>query len=338
LVVIAIIAILIGLLLPAVQKVRESAARIQCTNNVKQLVLATHSHHDARAVLPPMAAIVGSEVGSSHYFLLPFLEQDALYRQANGHSGNVRTYTVKTFSCPRDTSTANGRITTTYIRTAAEGGDDTYRTSDGTVQFGITNYAINAQVAAMVVQNGHAVGGSQTLGALSSGSGTSNVVLFAERMGTCRGPNYPAAGASSNLGYGSITYCLWARGPKDNGDSWYDGANADTDLGSTGTYPEGYSWWDTPAFDSPLSDPTHYGPRSDPNFRQNFNGVPNPGGIQSNPIPNACDYRRVQALHGNVMIAGLADGSVRSVSSSISASTWLIVCNPATNQVPGQDW
>src|SRR6187431_3295429 len=91
LVVIAIIAILIGLLLPAVQKVREAAARTQCMNNVKQLSLSCHNYHDANGTMPPYSAAMGNEVGSAHFFLLPYIEQDNLYRSANGISFNVRT-------------------------------------------------------------------------------------------------------------------------------------------------------------------------------------------------------------------------------------------------------
>ena len=141
LVVIAIIAVLIGLLLPAVQKVRDAAARAQCQNNLKQIGLAFQNYHDAQKQFPPgYASGVGASGEDTGHgwgwaaFILPHMEQQPLFAQINfalpieaPQHAAARTTTVKSYQCPSDSppptipagpASASGQVTSVTCQLA----------------------------------------------------------------------------------------------------------------------------------------------------------------------------------------------------------------------------
>ncbi len=204
LVVIAIIAILIGLLLPAVQKVREAAARSTCGNNLHQLALAVHSCNDTYNTLPPLSAPCADPAnagcftpattpfGRHHYtlfhFLLPFLEQKAIYDQLSpgGYAGGQYMRVVKTFVCPSDTSNSNGMCLTT---------------NGGANGWAISNYAGNAYVFGDPPAARTYPLGKKDMNA-SVSDGLSNTMFLAEIYGTC--------GNTGNVNASSTYGSLWA--------------------------------------------------------------------------------------------------------------------------------
>jgi prepilin-type N-terminal cleavage/methylation domain-containing protein len=323
LVVIAIIAILIGLLLPAVQKVREAAARMQCGNNFKQLGLAMHNCHDTNGKLPPALGLFpgnssftpGAAFGNGLFHLLPFIEQDNLYKSSLGpvaqlgapsiyYPGNNNVYSqrVKTFVCPSDPSSQGGGPVT-----------DTR----GNV-WGVGNYAFNAMIFSK--QNGinytnpptpngsgyDPAGAAKIPGSFTDG--LSNTLLAAEKYAQCTNSNW------TGLGFGGGSY--WA-----------------------------YSALSSPKLPVPMDPPPkpYY-----PGFEISFFTVYPGGGtaigpastfqLQPNPYNGNCDPLRASSPHTGVMMSLLADGSVRSIGAGISPNTWWFACTPSGGEVLGSDW
>jgi prepilin-type N-terminal cleavage/methylation domain-containing protein len=198
LVVIAIIAILIGLLLPAVQKVREAAARSQCSNNLKQMGLAVQNCSDTyQQQMPPLLGYYpgsyttnnGMAVGGApHAFILPFMEQQNMYNgmvaaaQGGGGINSAWDYAtsintgIKTFVCPSDPS----------ISIQANPLNASYGANG--LLFGVSAVTVTASsyppTAVFNINAGFA-GGARFPATLSDG--TSNTIVWIEKLGQCSG-------------------------------------------------------------------------------------------------------------------------------------------------------
>ncbi len=307
LVVIAIIAVLIGLLLPAVQKVRAAAARVQCANKMRQLGLAAHNGHDTAGCFPPALGwfpsskpTAGSGWGTPFLHLMPYLEQDNLYRSAVATGPNpfgenpgpnqpyfsgaaglgtpsfVGARTLPAYVCPSDPTVPSGPYTDVLFG----------------IQWGTSSYAGNFLVFGQVDANYNVLGyqGCSRMPA-SFPDGTSNTILFAERYAVC---------VSNALGLQRA--CLW---------DWWELSSVDP----------GHDYY--PAFAEATANGDNLGLGSL---------------FQVQPAQGNCDPSRASTPHAGGMQVTLADASVRTLSAGMSGTTWWAACTPAGGEVLGADW
>jgi prepilin-type N-terminal cleavage/methylation domain-containing protein len=287
LVVIAIIAILIGLLLPAVQKVRQAAARMQAANTLKQCALAAHNCDSANGRLPPACGAFGRTASTGYEFsmfvhLLPYLEQqaveDMVARDPNDGNGWAQL-TLPPYKISLDPSQSDGK---------------------GPGGYGVGNVVANYQVFGLPELNS-----MRGMKNVASGfpDGTSNTIMFATKYGLC-GPVNPFVGVPLGSSWSLINFP----------------PNSVLTAGA-------YFAYQTPSI-------TGY--------------VPNSSGVgvtfQTAPThpPRAgtvgCDPNYAQTFTAAGLQVSLADGSVRTVSPSVSGLTWRNALLPSDGQVLGNDW
>jgi prepilin-type N-terminal cleavage/methylation domain-containing protein/prepilin-type processing-associated H-X9-DG protein len=220
LVVIAIIAVLIGLLLPAVQKVREAAMRTQCQNNLKQLALALHNYHDANQKLPAGSRpVTGYRIGMAG-MILPYIEEDNRYRGIQSITANAFD-TVQPWRL--DTAPSNGSTNPlwtapikTYVCPASELGD---KGVDGWFDPAVHPTGNPAWTVYQGALHYRAIGGSTTLNYVQAPQGR-------EQWYSTSGVIYPLSATQiSDIADGSSNTLLWgetssAIGRTSPGRSW----------------------------------------------------------------------------------------------------------------------
>jgi prepilin-type N-terminal cleavage/methylation domain-containing protein len=298
LVVIAIIAILIGLLLPAVQKVREAAARMSSSNNIKQLSLALHNMNDTNGVLPAPVGryptATSTMNGSLQYYLLPFIEQDNAYKaiatSAVTDSWHC-AFLIKTYVSPADPTLINNGMPDTTANHNANGVVLTGRAT--------SSYAPNELVFGDLWPTSPTGSGAGLPSAnipRTFQDGTSNTIVWSEKYSVC---GLVASNSAAIFYWGEN--CLGCGSPG-NKTGACNRLNSITGAGSPPMF-----------YNSQLLLP------------------------QIKPTPALCNPCMLQTPYNGFQV-GLGDGSVRMVSSGVSVATWISAVSPNDGGTLGSNW
>jgi prepilin-type N-terminal cleavage/methylation domain-containing protein len=314
LVVIAIIAILIGLLLPAVQKVREAAARMSCSNNLKQMSLATINCADTNGEkLPPSIGfyptttstwttwgtaaynpVPNNGQGGTFLHILPYIEQGNLYNQsifADGRNAGLPTYSewanildnpgvrIKTYICPSDPTNNSSNV------------------------FSRASYGVNGQVF-----NHNYLWGPPGLLTFPTSitDGTSNTIFFTDKV------------ASTDCTLNSYNDNFWPDWGPIISSSQGPGSNGDPTGITAPIWQSAKIYQPTSANGTCIGGGTNGAPSG-------YYAVGVNGGVGSSP-------------HTNVINVSLADGSVRTVSQSVSQKSWWYALTPQGGEVFDSSW
>jgi prepilin-type N-terminal cleavage/methylation domain-containing protein len=326
LVVIAIIAILIGLLLPAVQKVRDAANRAKCQNNLKQIGLAFHNYMDSQKALPPNgvftysgSAVVQTSPWSAVSRILPYIEQESLFRSIDlsvpyGSQPFVTSKRVGTYLCPGE------------LNDFGSGSDPTYGNKNWTLSYAVNlgTWAVLTNKAGGMVGGDGAFTPNRGFTALDFPDGLSNTLAVAEVKGymprmtggsttaTFTPPLRPPDGTSTTPPFGTGLSVAVFDPSKQTHVEWVDGKVHET--GFTTVFP--------------------------PNTRVKYaNGgttydVDFVSATESSPGDT---YAAVTArsYHAGVTNALLLDGSVRSVREGLAVAVWRALGTRAGGEVVG---